>query len=294
MSQAAIERDVRRARAPVGAILLVLLLLALTGVLAWRGYDFYLLSLDSRVDHDDFRVLGPGEVVGHGYGVVGTGLIFTNLLYLVRRKLARWPLGSMRFWLDLHVVTGLVGSLLILFHSAFQLRTPIATVTAVSLLVVVLTGVVGRYLYALAPQTDQAALAGAIDGVDGIVPGLGVTARKLLAALPITDVGGHAGFLRTLLTLPTWWRESRARRVGVRALAERVPADLPPEERALLGPALDRLASLAAGEPRTMAAATLLRTWRSLHRLLALLMLLSVTVHIVVAWFYGYRWIFSE
>ena len=49
----------------------------------------------------------------------------------------------MATWLNLHVFTGLVGTVLIMFHSAFQFRTPIALATAGSLGVVVLTGIVG-------------------------------------------------------------------------------------------------------------------------------------------------------
>lgn len=291
-ADAAIQREVRKSRAPVGAILLVLVLLVITALLYWRGHDFYLLDLDARVDHEDFRVLGPGEEVGHGYGVVGTGLIFTNLLYLVRRKLARWPLGSMRFWLALHVVTGLVGSLLIVFHSAFQLRTPIASVTSVSLFVVVLTGVVGRYLYALTPKVDADALEARLSSLDALVSGMSARAREALAQRPITDIGAAAGLLRTLWTLPTWWAQARERRRAIAQLRDGV--DLVGDERLFLERALDSLAQLAVGEVRAIAASTLLRTWRSLHRVLAVLLLLAVSVHIVVAWFYGYRWLWSE
>lgn len=289
----AVARDARQVRRPIGALLLVVGLCAIAGALAWRGWAFYALGLDARVDHDDFRVLSPGEIVGHGYGVVGTGLMFTNLLYLVRRKLARWPLGSMRFWLALHVVTGLVGSLLVVFHSAFQLRTPIAMVTSASLFVVVLTGVVGRYLYALSPQIDRSRLETQIDALDGLAAGLGARARAALEATPPTDLGGGAGLIATLLTLPRWWGEARARRQDVRALVRQIPPLVPDFERRLAKKAIRSVAELGAAEVRATAAATLLRTWRGMHRFLAILMLLSVSVHIGVAWFYGYRWLWS-
>ncbi|MGE0784484.1 MAG: hypothetical protein AB7S26_02270 [Sandaracinaceae bacterium] len=289
-----VERAARQVRAPIGAFFLILTLTAVCGALLWRGYEFYILDLDARLDHPDFRVLSPGEIVGHGYGIVGTGLIFTNLLYLVRRKLARWPLGSMRFWLDLHVVTGLVGSALIVFHSAFQLRTPIAVVTSVSLFVVVFTGIVGRYLYAIAPSVDTTELEKSIEALDGLVPQLGLRARQTLAAHPVTDPGATVGLIRTIFTLPRWFSEMRTRRKRVRALAGELDKTIPPGEVQLIKRGLKRTASLGAGEVRAVAASTLLRTWRSLHRILAVAMLLSVSVHIGVAWFYGYRWIFSD
>ena len=106
--------------------------------------------------HPDYRRLGPAGFLGHGYGMVGTALILTNLLYLVRRRFTKYVpawMGSVRGWLNAHVFTGLFGSILILFHSAFQLRTPIATVTSVSLSIVVVTGLVGLYLHALVPRS---------------------------------------------------------------------------------------------------------------------------------------------
>ena len=40
-------------------MLLALVLLAISTALAYRGYSFYLLSLEQRVEHPDFRTLRP-------------------------------------------------------------------------------------------------------------------------------------------------------------------------------------------------------------------------------------------
>ena len=42
------------------------------------------------------------------------------------------------------------------------------------------------------------------------------------------------------------------------------------------------------------AAAALLRSWRGLHRYAALLMVLLVALHIGIAWYYGFVWVFSD
>ena len=39
----------------------------------------------------------------------------------------------MQKWLDIHVFTGLVAAVLVSFHSAFQIRTPIAATSTASL-----------------------------------------------------------------------------------------------------------------------------------------------------------------
>src|SRR5512143_2511920 len=106
---------------------LSLLLIAISMGLAYRGYSFYKLSLEDRVEHPDFRTLRPSGMIGNGYGWVAALLVVLNLSYLIRRRFGGAKLGSMRVWLDLHVFTGMLAAVLVSFHSAFQLRTPIAT-----------------------------------------------------------------------------------------------------------------------------------------------------------------------
>ncbi|MBW2460455.1 MAG: hypothetical protein JRH11_02330 [Deltaproteobacteria bacterium] len=276
--------------------LFVILLALVAAALLYRGWTFYPLSLDMRVEHEDYRTLGPGGIVGHGYGMLGTALILTNLLYLARRRIAGFRLGSMEAWLNLHVVTGLVGSMLILFHSAFQLRTPIATVTSVSLASVVLTGIVGRYFYALAPKPDAAQIAANLIALDELVPGLGNVIRSALKESPVTRLPANAPLIRAIGTIPRWVGEYLARRKAVRGSFDSVtrPAEMLGAEEKEAKRILRNTAGLAGAEAGAAAGTALLRSWRGIHRFLAILMILSVSVHIGVAWFYGYRWIWSE
>jgi hypothetical protein len=261
------------------------MLVALAVVLTVRGYDFYHLDLDARIDHPDFRTLRPSGLLGHGYGVAGTLLILTNLLYLLRRLMPRLRVGSMSLWLDLHVFTGLAGAMLITFHSALQLRTPIATTTAVSLAVVVITGVIGRLIVALT-RRDGGRLEETLVALEAEALGAAPAIRTALADLPAFHLDARASLRRVVQAMPRWLRDARARRDAVRH--ELLAHAGTPRARAL-----GRLAAdLAADEVRAEAARAVLRSWRSLHRLFALLLLTTVGVHIGVAWHYGYRWIF--
>ena len=121
------EREQSRIRR-LDWILFALFLLG-TVALLLRGWQFYTLTVGERVDHPDFRVLGPSTSLGRAYGVAGFLMILTNLAYLVRRRFAGLSLGSLRAWLDVHTFTGLFGGLLVVFHSAFQVRTTIAVIT---------------------------------------------------------------------------------------------------------------------------------------------------------------------
>ncbi len=280
-------------------LITVLVLATLSAFLVWRGLDFYRQDLLTRIDHPDYGALRPSGLIGHGYGIVGTGLILTNLLYLVRRRFAGvlppW-LGSVKAWLDVHAVTGLSGSLLIVFHSAFQVRTTIAMVTSVSLAVVVVTGLVGLYLYALVPKAGLKGFHERLDELRPLLPGLVTNVGEFVKTAPCTRLPADASLVAALLTIPRWIIEARGRRRGVRraAQADKLLRVVANTDRTFARLLVDELGRLAAAEVDTHAGSALMRSWRSVHRFLAILMVLSVSVHIGVAWFYGFRWIWSK
>jgi hypothetical protein len=274
------------------------ILALLAALLLRRGLGYYRQDLTVRAAHPDYRLLNPAGLLGHGYGIVGTAMIATNLLYLVRRRFAQsipdWA-GSVKAWLHAHVFTGLVGSLLVAFHSAFQLRTSIAAVTAASLAIVVGTGLVGVYLHALLPKGRLSPLKARLSEIEPLMPGLARSVDSFVLATPATQLPYDASFLRTLVTVPRWLFDARARRRGVKRTARRDKLFRAVEKRdpALARALVAELGDLAAAEVDTAAGGALMRSWRSLHRFLALLMLASVSVHIGVAWHYGFRWIFQ-
>ncbi|MBX3236100.1 MAG: hypothetical protein KF814_08095 [Nitrospiraceae bacterium] len=90
----------------------------------------------------------PRSTVGFTLGVVGTFLMVALLAYPLRKHLKwmqRW--GALKHWFRVHMILGLTGPALILFHSTFHIRSPNAAVALVSMLIVVISGVVGRFVY---------------------------------------------------------------------------------------------------------------------------------------------------
>ncbi|MBI5161620.1 MAG: hypothetical protein HY996_09445, partial [Micrococcales bacterium] len=170
---------------------------------------YYLLPLASRSAARAHHALRPSGSAGHLYGWIGTAIITSNLLYLARRRFARLrALGSMQFWLGWHVTSGLLGPLLIVLHSALTLRTTVAIVSAASLSVLVVTGLVGRYLYALVPHAGDGGTRHAedvraeLDRALMQLRSVGDAARAAAAAidaeadrvlLPLIEGGGRGG-----------------------------------------------------------------------------------------------------
>jgi hypothetical protein len=73
----------------------------------------------------------------------------TLLLYPVRKRLPSMPwLGPIRHWFRMHMVFGVIGPVLILYHSNFSLGSLNDTVALVCTLLVAASGLVGRYVHA--------------------------------------------------------------------------------------------------------------------------------------------------
>ena len=273
-------------------ILLVLFLLGSVALLL-RGWQFYTLTVGERVDHPDFRVLGPSTSLGRAYGVAGFLMILTNLTYLVRRRFAGLSLGSLRAWLDVHTFTGLFGGLLVVFHSAFQVRTTIAVITVASLFVALITGLIGRSIYALTPKPDSARLARLLGLLDQVGPGMGQVLSQRVATVARAAAPRRYSLLYVLSALPDHLRELRQRRVIVERTVAEYGHYFAREVRALARP-IAECRSMYASEVRAAIADALLRSWRGIHRLSALLMVLLVIMHIVIAWYYGFVWALSR
>jgi len=95
------------------------------------------------------------SLVGHGIGIAGFILmLMTATLYSLRklRTDARW--GSTAGWLKFHMVTGLVGPYMVLLHTAMKFNG-LAGLTMLLTVVVVVSGIVGRYLYTRVPRAAQ-------------------------------------------------------------------------------------------------------------------------------------------
>jgi hypothetical protein len=227
------------------------------------------------------------------YGVVGFSLMVLNLSYLLRRRFPRLPLGRMHLWLDAHVLTGFTASLFVAFHTAFQLRSPVAMVTAATLGVTVATGVVGRFFYAFVPRV-QSRLPERLIDLAALVPGTHKELKDGLAKLVISEPPGGSGLWRVVRTLPRWLSEARARRNFVMATYEKHAQRASALDRQISQPLAREVAGLAASEVTAVFGREMLRAWRPWHRLCALIMVGGVALHVAVAMFYGYAWDFLK
>lgn len=96
----------------------------------------------------DLDYLSAKEGLGYNLGIVGSVMMLLLLLYPVRKKarfMKDW--GEVRHWFKIHKVFGIVGPILVLFHANFKLHAVNSNVALFSMLLVVLSGLLGRYIY---------------------------------------------------------------------------------------------------------------------------------------------------
>ncbi len=89
-----------------------------------------------------------GDDVGYWIGVAG-GVMMLALFSYPLRKYFRFMhrLGKVKWWFVVHMVLGICGPLLILVHSTFRVGSINAGVALYSMVIVALSGVVGRFIY---------------------------------------------------------------------------------------------------------------------------------------------------
>ncbi len=94
------------------------------------------------------RYYTPEDGLGYYLGLVGGVVMLFAIAYSAMKRV-RWLRATkfMRHWLQLHIVLGIVGPYMVLFHSTFHIGSLNGGIALVSMTMVFISGVVGRYLY---------------------------------------------------------------------------------------------------------------------------------------------------
>lgn len=96
----------------------------------------------------DQRYLIAESGLGYWLGIVGGLMMLLLLVYPLRKRKTHWRfIGSVKFWFRFHMILGVLGPVLIIYHSGYRLGSLNSRVAFVSMLIVAASGLVGRYLY---------------------------------------------------------------------------------------------------------------------------------------------------
>ena len=263
------------------------------GITIW-GVRYYFAPLGVRLRHPLNSLLRPSGPVGLTLGVVGLVLFLFMWLYPLRKSV-RWlawtgPLGE---WMRVHIVAGLAIPLIVAVHAGWRFDGLIG-LGYVSMFIVSLSGVVGRYLYVRIPRSrtglelsmeevngERRALVANIAGATGLEPAdverqLAVDSRSYEGLDPLRtflrmvrdDVMRH----RTLRRLERELRRPRAGRVPLRGNALRETLRLARRELTL------------AQQVRALETTRkVFGYWHVAHRPFAITAFFAVIIHVIVA-----------
>jgi len=261
---------------------------ALTWAIA-AGWSFYTTPLALRARHPGYWTFKAGGSVGHVLGLAGSVLLVLLLVYSLRKRarvLRR--LGPLSRWLDVHIFMGVVGPLLVVLHSTFKVGGLVA-LSFWSMVLVALSGVVGRYLYQQIPRArnGEALSLAEAERLDAALLtrlreefGLDDAALQRLDALSTPPASG--GLLRLAA--------DSARRGRVLRRFTRECGDVPPDLLRRLARVVrekDAIHRRLAMWDRLHA---LFHYWHVVHKPFAAVMYVFMVVHVAVALMTGYGW----
>lgn len=128
----------------------VVVLWALFGL---GGRDYFATPLGVRGYAPGHRLLRPSGPIGQSFGLAGTVLLVVPFAYMARKRLARAKgIGTARAWLEVHLFCGIVGPVLVTLHTTLKFNG-IVSAAYWSMVVVMLSGFVGRFLYVRIPHS---------------------------------------------------------------------------------------------------------------------------------------------
>lgn len=266
--------------------------------LCYWGYSYYSTGIEERPFHDDHISLKPSGAIGHGLGIIGTLLILIGVFgYIGRKKKKFLPrFGALKYWLEFHIFLCSVGPLLILFHTAFKFGG-IVSVSFWSMVAVVLSGIIGRFIYIQIPRTIQGrelSLSEIKEMKDSLSQSLKAkykfdeeTYNRLIAA---TEKKKKDDDTSTLSSVMSGIQYNKRVRQNVKAIFKQT--NLSGKERKGVMKLVNNEMTLNAKINRLQTMQTLFKYWHVAHLPFALIMLVIMVIHVGITLAFGYRWIF--
>jgi hypothetical protein len=269
------------------------IVVGVTIYLALHGSDYYVTSLEERFYHQDHQNLKPSGMYGHGLGIIGTLLILIGVFGYMARKRFRslGRIGVLKYWLEFHIFLCTLGPIMILFHTAFKFGG-IVSISFWSMVAVVASGVIGRFIYLQIPRTIQGRELSlvelqAMSAKDASVDQQqysNVDVHGLIESTKSTqDYKGFSGYISQYLD-----EKKQLRIIRSRLNTQNIPSS---EMKSIMLNISNEL-NLNRKIQRLLTMQKLFRYWHIAHLPFALIMLIIMIIHVAVTLTFGYTWIF--
>lgn len=262
--------------------LMIFIIATVTFYISYTGYTYYKTPLEERFYHPQYKWFKPSGVFGHGLGIIGTLMIFFGVTLYIARKRYNFLSRTIRlkYLLEFHIFLCTLGPILVLFHTAFKFGG-IVSIAFWSMVAVVLSGVVGRFIYIQIPRTIEGREL-TLNEVKGLKTDLFST---------ITDEFEVDAQMKQLVLnisnsdKPSNKDVSRLKR----SLRKK---KFPKEDRKYILKLVKDDMSLSRKIRRLVVMQKLFKYWHVAHLPFALVMLVIVVIHVAITLAFGYKWIF--
>lgn len=263
-----------------------------------KGLSYYSTPLEERFYHPDHDWFKPSGAFGHGLGIFGTLLILIGVFGYRAKKRYRWlaRFGRLKYWLEFHIFLCSLGPVMILFHTAFKFGG-IVSISFWSMVAVVLSGVIGRFIYVQIPRSIEGREL-SLNEVKGMKADLDILLRKSYQL----DDASYQAVLAFSGTTALKTQENALTSMASQYFREfKMLRGLKNELRSngLQGNDIRKLSKLVKSElalnhriERLEIMQKLFRYWHVAHLPFALIMLIIMVIHVIVTLTFGYRWIF--
>lgn len=277
---------------------LVAIVLLATIYLLYRGIPYYSTSIEERFYHPDHDLLKASGIFGHGLGIIGTLLILIGVFGYIARKRYNFlsRLGRLKYWLEFHIFLCSLGPILILFHTTFKFGG-IVSISFWSMVAVVASGVIGRFIYIQIPRTIEGRelslsevkqLKGDVGEV--LRTSYSIDEKSIHTILDTTKeqekkagesllgrmVRKHFYDNKTLRKVKRILRENQLSRSDVRKVMQLIDNEMSLNNR------IERLNTMQ----------QLFKYWHVAHLPFAVIMLIIMVIHVLVTVTFGATWIF--
>jgi len=248
---------------------LALIVMTVAFVIGYYGYSYYSLPVEDRFFHDMYQTLKPSGFWGHGFGVFGALFILVGLFsYMARKRLKIFSrLGLLKHWLEFHIFMYTMGPVLVLYHTSFKFGGIVA-ICFWSMFLVVLSGVIGRFLYLRIPRT--------IEGRE-----LSLQEVKELSNDLDEELKNKYDISDSLIFSSFNNRKRILREKGLSKDEYKKVRNIIRSELFLTR----RIKNLEKMQ-------NLFKYWHVVHLPFALIMLITLVIHVAVVILFGYKWIF--
>lgn len=270
-------------------------------LLIFNGIDYYSLSIEDRFFSTKHLTLKPSGAVGHGLGIIGTLMMIAGVLtYMLRKRVRKFfNLGLLKHWLEFHIFLCTVGPVLVLFHTAFKFGGIVA-VSFWSMVAVVLSGVVGRFIYIQIPHSIQGneiditelneldfELTNKLKNIYKINPLL----MSKIETISNIDKYKTVSFRKSLVIIKNIFFENRKIITELKDDVNFISIKEKNIKQEIISTLKSKLIlTRRIGMLRTMQ--TLFKYWHIAHLPFAIAMFVIMIIHVGITILFGYKWIF--